>query len=99
MKLAGDLKSGDSSYEFPVGRSYRSFIQRFNMFRSLLLGKLAISVVLSLLMGGYGIYLSRGSDLTTTEYASWLGLGIFFLVLGAAQMVMVFLMLRKRKHK
>ena len=68
------------------------------MFRSLLLGKLAISVVLSLLMGGYSIWWSQTPDLTTTEYASWLGLGIFFLFLGAVQIAMAFLMFRKKKY-
>ena len=67
------------------------------MWRSLLLGKLALSIVVSLLVGGYGIWCSRQPDLSSTEYSSWLGVGVFFLLLGVAQIVMVPMMFRKKK--
>ena len=67
------------------------------MWRSLLLGKLAISIVVSLLVAGYAIWSSQKPDLSTSEYSSWMGVGIFFLVLGLIQLVMVPLMFRKKK--
>jgi hypothetical protein len=67
------------------------------MWRSLLLGKLAISIVISLLIGGYAIWSTRQPDLSTSEYSSWMGVGIFFLVLGLVQLAMVPLMFRKKK--
>lgn len=67
------------------------------MWRSLLLGKLALSIVVSLLVGGYGIWCSQQPGVSGTEYSSWLGVGIFFLVLGVAQILMVPLMFRKKK--
>jgi len=67
------------------------------MWRSLLLGKLAISVVISLLIGGYGIWYAQSQDLPAGEHSSWLGVGIFFLLLGAIQIVMAALMFRRKK--
>ena len=67
------------------------------MWRSLLLGKLALSVVISLLVGGYGIWASRNPDLSSSESSNWLGLGIFFLVLATFQVAMALLMFRKKK--
>lgn len=67
------------------------------MWRSLLLGKLALSVVISLLVGGYGIWAAQTPDLSSSEYSSWIGLGIFFWVLALFQIAMAFLMLRKKK--
>ncbi|QEG24369.1 hypothetical protein [Mariniblastus fucicola] len=67
------------------------------MWRSLLLGKLAISIAVSLLVGGFCIWSLRKPDLATTEYSSWLGIGIFFLALAAVQVAMVAMMFRKKK--
>ena len=70
------------------------------MWRSLLLGKLAISIVLTLALSGYSFYRVGGdsaNSMTTSEYASWLGVGCFFLVLGLIQIGMIAVMFRKRR--
>lgn len=67
------------------------------MWRSLLLGKLAISIVVSLLVGGFCIWSLQKPDMGRAEYSSWLGVGIFFLVLATVQIAMVAMMFRKKK--
>lgn len=67
------------------------------MFRSLLLGKLAISIAVSLLIGGYGIWQLRQGNFERSEFFSWLGLAVFFLSLAMVQAVMIVFMFRKKK--
>ena len=67
------------------------------MWRSLLLGKLAISIAVSLAMGGFCIWSLQKPDLGRSEFSSWLGVGVFFLALGMVQIAMVAMMLRKKK--
>lgn len=67
------------------------------MWRSFLIGKLAISIVVSLLVGGYGVWRTQSPDLSTSEFSSWLGLGVFFLLLGAVQIALAVMMFRKKK--
>lgn len=67
------------------------------MWRSLLLGKLAISIVVSLLVGGFCMWSLQKPEMGRGEFTSWLGVGIFFLVLGVVQLAMVAVMFRKKK--
>ncbi len=68
------------------------------MWRSLLLGKLAISIAISLLVGGYSVWHSqKTADLSNSEYYSWFGVGVFFLVLAVVQILMIGVMFRKKK--
>lgn len=67
------------------------------MFRSLLLGKLAISISVSLLIGGYGIWQLQQAQIEGSEYFSWLGVAVFFLALAIVQAVMIVFMFRKKK--
>lgn len=67
------------------------------MWRSLLLGKLAISIAVSLLVGGYSIWILQSSDLTRGEFYSWLSVGIFFLALAVVQLLMIAFLFRKKK--
>jgi len=67
------------------------------MWRSLLLGKLAISIVVSLLVGGFSFWRLQNPDIPRGEYISWLSVGIFFLVLAVVQIVMIAFMFRKKK--
>lgn len=67
------------------------------MWRSLLLGKIAISIVVSFLIGGYCIWSLQKPDLGRSEFSSWLGVGIFFLLLAGVQIAMVAMMFRKKK--
>ena len=74
-----------------------SFSQQTVMWRSLLLGKLAISIAVSLLVGGYSIWSLQNRDYSEGEYTSWLSVGVFFLVLATVQIVMIVFMFRKKK--
>lgn len=67
------------------------------MWRSLLLGKLAISIAVSLLIGGFCIWSLQKPNLDRSEYSSWLGVGVFFLALAFVQVAMVAMMFRKKK--
>lgn len=69
------------------------------MWRSLLLGKLAISISVSLLIGGYSLYRIQGSDLSSSEFYSWLAVGIFFLVLAFVQIGLGAMLFRKKKFE
>lgn len=68
-----------------------------SMWRSLLLGKLAISIGASLLVGGYSFWLLSNPDISSAEYTSWMSVGIFFFLLALAQAVMIVMMFRKKK--
>ena len=67
------------------------------MWQKVLLGKLAISIVASLAAGGICIY-QPWSDQETTwaESAQWVGIGVFFLLLGTLQLGVIGLLLRRR---
>jgi hypothetical protein len=67
------------------------------MWRSLLLGKLAISIAASLLVGGYSFWLLKNPDISTAEYTSWMSVGIFFFLLAFVQAIMILMMFRKKK--
>ena len=67
------------------------------MWRSFLLGKLSISIVVSFLVGGYGIWCAQSPEIAASEFYSWLGLGIFFLLLGAVQLGLALMMFRRKK--
>ncbi len=70
------------------------------MWRSILLGKLSISIVLSLALSGYSLYHVSGSSaatMTTSEYSGWIGVGAFFFLLGFLQLGMLAVMFRKRR--
>ena len=67
------------------------------MWRSILLGKLTVSILASFIVGGFCIMQPRNVDLSVMESARWTGLGVFFLVLGVAQVVVVFLLFKKKK--
>lgn len=66
------------------------------MWRTLLLGKLSISILASFVVGGICVTQPSRHAYGMTESARWIGVGIFFLTLGAAQVaVIIFLMNRK----
>ena len=69
------------------------------MWRSLLLGKLAISIAVSLLVGGYGLWLIQRPNISSSEYYSWLAVGVFFLVLAVVQVGLGAMLFRKKKFE
>ena len=67
------------------------------MLRSLLLGKLTISILASFVVGGICITRPSRVELTVAESARWTGLGIFFLVLGVAQIALIYFLMKKQR--
>jgi hypothetical protein len=67
------------------------------MWRSLLLGKISISVAISSIIGAYGFWQLSTGKIPEEEYSSWLGVACFFSALAAVQLVLVVLMFRKKK--
>lgn len=67
------------------------------MWRAILLGKLSVSILASLVVGGICISRPwRVAELTLSQSAQWIGVGSFFLLLGILQIVVVFLLTRKK---
>jgi hypothetical protein len=67
------------------------------MWRTLLLGKLGISILASLLIGGTCLTQPWRGEYTLTQTTQWFGAGIFFGVLGIIQLLVVYLLLRKKR--
>lgn len=68
------------------------------MWQSILLGKLSISILASLAVGGYCVSRPWYRDnLTISESASWIGAGAFLLLFAIAQLVMIYFMFRKKR--
>jgi protein-S-isoprenylcysteine O-methyltransferase Ste14 len=67
------------------------------MWRAILLGKLAVSILASLVVGGVcALRPWRTEDLTWSQSAQWVGIGSFFLLLGLLQIGVIFLLTRKK---
>ena len=67
------------------------------MWRSILLGKLGISILASFVVGGICVTRPRRVELDFAESSRWTGLGIFFLILGVAQIAVIYLLTKKPK--
>jgi len=67
------------------------------MWRAILLGKLAVSILASFVVGGICASQPWRNDYTFIQSAKWIGLGAFFLILAIAQIVVVYLLLKKKK--
>lgn len=68
------------------------------MWRSLLLGKLAVSIAASLAASVYCLWLARGANITFTQSAQWAGIGLFFGFVGLLQMTAVFFLSKRKKR-
>jgi hypothetical protein len=67
------------------------------MWRALLLGKLSVSILASLVVGGICIARPwRVEELTFRQSAQWIGIGSFFVLLGILQIAVVYLLTRKK---
>ncbi|MEL7496102.1 MAG: hypothetical protein AAFN77_00725 [Planctomycetota bacterium] len=69
------------------------------MWRTLLLGKLAISIIASLVVGYYCFSYGGDGTFTVSESMRWKGIGAFFSLLALAQIGVVFLLNRKQRRK
>ncbi len=65
------------------------------MFRNILLGKLGVSILASLAVGGFCVSQPWRQQYTLIESGSWIGVGLFFLVLAVAQVAAVYLMTKR----
>ena len=65
------------------------------MWRTVLLGKLGISILASLVAGGICVSVPWRRDLEMTESYQWFWIGVFFLVLAVCQVAVIFVLTRK----
>lgn len=68
------------------------------MWRTILLGKLAVSILASVFVGGYCIQHARTENFDMVESLQWWAIGIFFLLLAVVQVGVVVLLNRKPKR-
>jgi len=65
------------------------------MLRTLLLGKLTVSIAASLIVGTICVTRPSRIELPIAESARWVALGIFFLILGVAQIAVIYYLTKK----
>jgi hypothetical protein len=68
------------------------------MWRTILLGKLGVSIVASLVVGGVCISQPWRKSYTFLQSSSWVGVGAFFFLLALAQITAIYFMTRKPRH-
>lgn len=69
------------------------------MWRTILLGKMAISILASIAVGVVCIMHSQNAEFTFGQAAKWIGIGTFFCLLAIVQVAVVFLLSRKKQSK
>ncbi len=67
------------------------------MWRSIVLGKLIISIIASIIIGSICINASRQADETLASSTQWMLLGLFFFGLAISFSTVIFLLFRKKK--
>ena len=67
------------------------------MWRSIVLGKLIISIIASVIVGVICFSLSRGADKTVAQSGQWLLLSLFFFGLAICFSVVIFLLFYRKK--
>jgi hypothetical protein len=67
------------------------------MWRTILLGKLSISILASLVVGGVCLTQPWRHEYTIFESSSWIAVGVFFLLLAVAQIAVTYLLTKKPK--
>ncbi len=67
------------------------------MWRTILLGKLGISILASFLVGGVCLSQPGRGEYTLIQTIQWLGVGVFFVCLGIGQLMAVYFLIRKPK--
>ena len=66
------------------------------MWRTILLGKLSISILASLIVGGICVSQPWRNEYTLAQTSRWIGLGVFFLLLAAAQVAAIYYLNRRK---
>lgn len=67
------------------------------MWRSILLGKMSVSILASFIVGWICITHPSRHEFSIGESARWIGAGLFFLFLGFAQIVVIYLLMKRKK--
>ena len=67
------------------------------MWRTILLGKMSVSILASFVVGGICITQPSRAELGIAASARWTGLGIFFLTLGVAQIAVIYFLMKRKK--
>lgn len=66
------------------------------MWRTILLGKMAISIIASIVVGVVCIQRAGKEDFTLTQTTQWMSIGVFFCVLAIAQVGVIYFLQKKR---
>lgn len=74
----------------------RNALAQSTMWRTLLTGKLTISILASCFIGYLCLMHPEKHDIAASGAARWYALGIFFLVLSVAQVAAVFLLVKRK---
>jgi len=69
------------------------------MWRTILLGKLAISIIATFVVGAACASHPWRVELTTVETMQWIGIGAFFILLGLLQIATIYLLMRTSKRR
>jgi len=65
------------------------------MWRTILLGKLSISIFASLAVGGVCVTQPWRHEYTVFESTGWIAVGVFFLLLAVAQIAVTYMLTKK----
>ena len=65
------------------------------MWRTILLGKLGVSILASLIVGGVCVTQPWRNEYSIIQSTSWIGVGSFFLLLAVAQLAAIYFLTRK----
>ena len=69
------------------------------MWRTILLGKLGISIVATFVVGVACASRPWRAELTGVETMQWIGIGAFFILLGLLQIATIYLLMRPSKPR
>ena len=66
------------------------------MWRAILLGKLSFSILASFVVGAVCVSQPWRNEYTWVGSARWIGIGVFFLVLGLIQIWVIYFLMKKK---
>ncbi len=69
------------------------------MWRTILLGKLGISIIATFVVGAACASRPWRVELTGVETMQWIGIGAFFILLGLLQIATIYLLMRPSKRR
>jgi hypothetical protein len=66
------------------------------MWRTILLGKLSISILASAIVGAICVTQPGRGEYSAGQISQWIGLGVFFILLSIVQVVVIYFLFRKK---